>query len=361
MSSIRSTLTQLKTVNARLVTTLMAGALVLSFPAQACTRIAYEGLNGMVAVGRSMDWVENPQSNMWAFPKGMQRTGASGQNSLRWTSKYGSVITSMYDFSTVDGINEKGLSANVLYLGVADYGKRDVARAGLSVTAWGQYVLDNFATVKEAVDALQADKIQITTRQVPTAIGPVDAVGHLAITDRTGDSAVFEYIGGKLVIHHGHEFNVMTNDPTLDQQLAVNEYWKSMNGAFLPGTENSAERFVRADYYLRNVPKSGEFRQALADTFSIIRNASVPFEPIGKDHPNLDPTMWRTASDNKNLTYYFESTTSPNVVWVSLGSLDLSAKGKVKKLELTGNAILSGDVSGGFKDAKAFAFLETGQ
>lgn len=345
----------------RLTTALLVGALTLGLPAQACTRIAYEGLDGMVAVGRSMDWVENPKSNMWAFPQGLQRTGAAGQNSLKWTSKYGSVVTSMYDFSTVDGINEKGLSANVLYLGVADYGKRNTARAGLSVAAWGQYVLDNFATVNEAVAALQADKIQITTRQVPTAIGPVDAVGHLAITDKSGDSAVFEYVGGKLVIHHGHEFNVMTNDPTLDQQLAVNEYWKSLNGAFLPGTENSAERFVRADYYLRSVPKSGEYRQALADTFSIIRNASVPFEPIGKDHPNLDPTMWRTASDNKNLTYYFESTTSPNVVWVSLASLDLSAKGKVKKLDLTGNAIMSGDVSGGFKDAKAFTFLEADQ
>ncbi len=54
-----------------------------------------------------MDWKEDIMSNMWVFPKGMERNGEVGPNSLKWTSKYGSVIMSGYDISTTDGINER--------------------------------------------------------------------------------------------------------------------------------------------------------------------------------------------------------------------------------------------------------------
>jgi len=38
--------------------------------------------------------------------------------------------------------------------------------------------------------------------------------GHLALADASGDSAIFEYISGKLVIHHDRKYTVMTNSPT---------------------------------------------------------------------------------------------------------------------------------------------------
>lgn len=59
---------------------------------------------------------------------------------------------------------------------------------------------------------------------------------HLSISDSTGDSPLFEYVKGSLVIHHGEQFCVMTNSPAYDQQLAIQEYWKqagSLTG-FLP-------------------------------------------------------------------------------------------------------------------------------
>ena len=43
----------------------------------------------------------------------MKRDGASGPTSIKWVSKYGSVICSFYGVSSVDGMNEKGLVANV--------------------------------------------------------------------------------------------------------------------------------------------------------------------------------------------------------------------------------------------------------
>lgn len=48
-----------------------------------------------------MDWVEDLTTDFWAFPAGMQRDGgaAEGLESVKWTSKYGSVVASGYDMT----------------------------------------------------------------------------------------------------------------------------------------------------------------------------------------------------------------------------------------------------------------------
>src|SRR5262249_15834674 len=94
----------------------------LAEPARACTRALFVADDRTVITGRNVDWIEDMGSNLWAFPAGMKRDGASGPNSIQWTSRYGSVITSGYDVSTADGMNDKGLVAEVQYLADADFG-----------------------------------------------------------------------------------------------------------------------------------------------------------------------------------------------------------------------------------------------
>ena len=110
-----------------------------------------------------------------------------------------------------------------------------------------QYVLDNFATVKEAVAALKEQPFTIVSDSVPGENRL--ATLHLSMSDASGDSAIVEYINGKQVIHHGREFQVMTNSPTFDQQLALNSYWQQIGGTtMLPGTNRAADRFARASF-----------------------------------------------------------------------------------------------------------------
>lgn len=72
---------------------------------------------------------------------------------------------------------------------------------------------------------------------------PVWLLLHLSISDATGDNAIFEYINGELKIHHDRSYQVMTNSPVFDQQLALNDYWKNIGGlTFLPGTNRAADR-----------------------------------------------------------------------------------------------------------------------
>ena len=174
--------------------------------AEACTRAVYVGSEGLVITGRSMDWLEDMHSHLWAFPAGIKRNGAGGANTPEWVAKYGSVVVSGYDIGSADGMNEKGLVANLLYLAESDYGTTE-DKPILSISLWAQYVLDNFATVAEAVDALKPEPFRIVAPVLPNGKG---AQLHLAISDETGDSAIFEYIGGKLLIHHGKQYRVMT-------------------------------------------------------------------------------------------------------------------------------------------------------
>src|SRR5699024_4222318 len=114
-------------------------------PASACTRVLYTGADNLVITGRSMDWNEQMQTDLCALPAGLKRSGAAGPHSIEWTSTDGSVVTAGYNAGTADGMNEKGLVANLLYLAESDYGKPDPSRPQLSIVAWPQYILDNFA------------------------------------------------------------------------------------------------------------------------------------------------------------------------------------------------------------------------
>jgi choloylglycine hydrolase len=306
---------------------------------------------------------------MWALPRGMQRDGRGGANSVAWTSKYGSVIVSGYDIGTSEGMNEAGLVTNSLALVESDYGKPPEGSKVISMSTWAQYVLDNFATVAEAVADLQKEEFRVQTVVLATGRS---ANMHLAISDATGDSAIFEYINGRLVIHHGKQFKVLTNSPTYDQQLAIMEYWKDAGGLSksLPGTSRAADRFVRATYLLDAIPTetspkyiSGSPQQkfqyqAAMSVLSVMRSVGTPLGYSLDDQPWVSSTIWRTVSDSTNRVVMFDSAMTPATFWVRLDDLDLRAGAPVKKLELVGGKAYSGNATGKFVEAKMFEFAD---
>jgi choloylglycine hydrolase len=324
---------------------------------EACTRIVYQGPNGMVITARSMDWQGDIPANLWIFPRGMERNGEAGSNSVKWRSRYGSVITSSWDIASSDGMNEKGLVGNLLWLAESTYPafQKDGAQKGLAVSLWLQYALDNFATVAEAVAALGKNEFVVVSSNIPGTNR--FATVHLSLSDRTGDNAILEYIDGKLVIHHSRDYVAMTNSPVFDEQLAINSYWKGIPGTImLPGTNRAADRFVRASYYIQTIPKTDNTRVAIASVFSVIRNCSVPLGISSATEPNISSTRWRTVADQKNLVYYFDNVLNPNVVWVEFSKIDFSEKAKVRKLSLSNNENYSGESSMNFKVAQPFTF-----
>lgn len=345
---------------AALCLTIFSTIALITTPAQnagACTRVLYKTGTGTYIVGRSMDWNDlQAQMDFWIFPRGMGRDGGVGEGSITWISKYGSVIISIYDAATSDGINEAGMAGNLLYLAESDFG--DPASRGkptISVGAWLQYLLDNYGTVAETVDAMKSDPFTVVSTNAPNGR---PASVHIAISDPTGDSAIFEYIDGKLKIHHGKEYKVMTNSPVYGQQLAINAYWEQIGGKnFLPGTISAADRFVRASYNLKASPKFKERRDAVAAVFSQMRAVSVPLGMSDPDKPNISSTLWRSVIDQDAKRYYVDTVINPSVIWVDLNKVNLSPGAKPMKLDIRDPNIPGGEVSSLFKPAEPFKFL----
>jgi penicillin V acylase-like amidase (Ntn superfamily) len=318
-----------------------------------CSVIKWSDNNTAVVVARNMDWLEDMKSNLWLFPRGMNRNGLAGKNSLTWTSKYGSVITSAYDLASTDGMNEKSLACHLLWLAESDYGKRDERIPGLSISLWLQFFLDNFASVKEAVAYAENNPFQI----LPCVVGTTGKVSevHMMIEDVTGDAAIFEYTdGGRPKVYHNKMYNVMTNSPPFNKQLEnLKEYQGFGGDKKLPGSTEAADRFVRAAYYQRSLPKNiATAREAVAGVISVARTVSQPFGIADPYRPNISPTRWRTVSDLTNRIYYFESTTSPNIIWVRLDELDFENRAPVKKIDLVNDTDRVGNVSSQFKNAE---------
>lgn len=116
-------------------------------------------------------------------------------------------------------------------------------------------MLDNFATVAEAVAALRKEPFQVIAPILPNGL---PAQLHLSLSDATGDSAIFEYLGGKLVIHHGKQYQVMTNSPSFDQQLALN------NSVLLSQTDPVAPQPLgRKELEIRRLDQCGRRRLQL--------------------------------------------------------------------------------------------------
>jgi choloylglycine hydrolase len=302
-----------------------------------------------------MDWPDTTMPILTVLPRGMERHGGLasgidvvGDGALSWTSRYGSLVTTMYGVGTADGMNERGLAAHLLYLEHTDFGPRDPSVPGIHAGLWPQYLLDQADTVTAALDLLES--VQIVMME---AHGH-QATVHLAIEDASGDSAVIEYLDGVRTVHHGPENVILTNEPTYDEQLRLlreQDFSAASDTMPLPGNVDPVARFQRAAYFTNLLPEPRNDRETIAGVLAIARNVSIPFgapyEGFG-----LYNTEYRTVVDLTKLRYFFELSTSPNVVWVNLSDVEFGAGTPALLLD-PDNIELSGDVTDRFHDGPA--------
>ncbi len=320
-----------------------------------CTRVLWNTNQIAVLTARTMDWATTTDPMLLVFPRGVKRNGGRlgpvdfiKDNPAKWTAKYGSIVTAMYGLGSADGMNEKGLAAHLLFLRTTDFGPRDPGKPGLHAGLWAQFLLDRAATVEEALelqDTIQIVMVEARGRQ---------ATVHLALEDASGDSAIIEYVGGKLTVHHGREYRIMTNDPAYDEQLALlaqQDFSNPSSQMPLPGNVNPVDRFQRASYYAALLPEPKNEREAVAGVMAIVRNCSVPFGAPYHDF-GIYNTEYRTVTDSTNKRYFFELATSPNVIWADLSKFDFKHGAPVMSLN-PDNIKLAGDVSSKFKKAVA--------
>ena len=150
-------------------------------------------------VGRNEDYVTASHPTFVATPRGVKRWGTADESkrskSISWTVKYGNVAAYANNRFPNDGMNEAGLTARTLYYQDGDANETvapDSKKKELDEDHWVSFVLDNFATVSDAVDAIR-NKVHVVSVVGKKGSGFSYATPkHLAMADATGDSAIVE-------------------------------------------------------------------------------------------------------------------------------------------------------------------------
>lgn len=182
---------------------------------------------------------------------------------------------------------------------------------------------------------------------------------HMAIEDAQGESAIIESIddgngGVKRNIYYSGdipnysiEYNVLSNSPIFEKQLCNLKQYKGFGGDLhLPGTSDSADRFVRAAFYLKSLPEPKNHHEAIAGVLSVMRSVAQPFRVPESNQPYASSTQWRTIVSCKEKLYLYESSFYPTLIWLEANKLDFSEGSHIRVFDLTQNQQAIGDVSG---------------
>lgn len=327
-------------------------------PAGACSRVVFlsdsAAKENIVMVGRTLDWRTPIPTNIYVYPAGIAKQSMPDGPMLRWTSKYGSVVSVGYDGGITEGMNNQGLIMNCLFCKTAIYreAKADEDVPVVSLSMIVAYFLDNFETVDEVDTWLKANDFAIAGE---TFDGGTVSLLHFGITDRTGETLLMEYVDGRLTTHRGRDLLVLTNDPNYTDMMAINKYWTNIGGThMLPGTVTSPDRFVRADFFINHVPHDVDYNTAWAELASIMANVSVPMGYELPGSPNVSSTQWRSISDAGRLRYYFKFTDSLSDFYVDLGKLMLKPGAPILKLDTTDHLDFHGCINHELKKSEGF-------
>ena len=309
-----------------------------------CSRVVFLGQDSLTLVGRTLDWRTPIPTNLYVYPRGMQKQGMPSGNTYHWKSKYGSVLAVSYDGGVTEGMNEKGLVMNALFCKGSIYRtSADGKLRSMSLAVFVSYFLDNFETVDEVQQWLDENEFGIYGQTFDEG---TTAALHWAITDRSGKTLIMEFQNGNLDVFVSRDYRVLTNDPPFEQMLAINNYWKQVGGAnTLPGTVRSPDRFARASFFIEHVPSNVDYKAAAAEVISVLNNVAVPLGYELEGQPNLSSTQWKSVADSKNLIYYFGLAYQFSVFRIELGKLNLSEGAPVLKIDTTKNTELHGCIN----------------
>ncbi len=311
----------------------------------ACSRVTYLGDEGLVLVGRTLDWRTPIPTNLYVYPQGVSKVSMPSGNRLEWTSKYGSVVAVGYDGGVTEGMNEKGLVVNGLFCKESVYkvAAEDSKIPVMSLAMFPAFFLDNFATVEEVAQWLEANDFAIFGK---TFDGGTVSLLHWAMTDAGGDTILLEYVDGQLTTYRGRELQVLTNDPVYPQMKAINKYWQGVGGVnMLPGTVRSADRFVRADFFIHHVPTNFSYQEAWGSLSSIMGTVTVPYGYEIQGEPNVSSTQWRSIADATTGKYYFKFAQGTGDFWIDLQHLILKPGAPILKLDTAKHAGITGDAN----------------
>ena len=338
---------------------LLASVLTASFisfmtnKADACTRVNYHGADSTFVIARCLDWKNPIPTNLYVYPRGIEKVSSDQPGALKWKSKYGAIYAVGYDGGITEGMNEKGLVVNGLFCKGTVYSNEDTnGRPPMSLAMFVGWLLDLNATTDECVEVLKKHDFNIGGATFDG--GTVSAL-HWGITDASGKSVIVEFDNGEIRINDMGDVYAMTNDPQWPAMSAIINYWDKIGGTnMLPGTVSSPDRCVRANFFAHHVKAVDDQDLAVSIARSILVNSCVPYTYLIQGEPNVSSTQWRSYADIKNRRYFFDIVTNFDIYYVDLKKCDLNVGAPILKLDTSKETKLLGDAQKALEKSKGF-------
>jgi choloylglycine hydrolase len=338
----------------------LSAALIFAPAAQACTGIRLIAKDGGVIAARTLEFGVDLHSNVLVVPAGTTLTGTlpDGGKGISFTTKHGFAGANAEGLTAiVDGLNDQGLYVGLFYF--PDYASypdatKDNAPRAMAPFEYANWLLGNFANVDEV--KANFDKVVL----VPVVINAIKQVPpvHFVVHDRSGKSVVIEPLNKALKIFD-NPLGVVTNSPNFDWHMtnlrnyvnlsAVNVPPLGLGGVTLaqfgqgsglrglPGDFTPPSRFVRAVAFSQSALPSDTAAEAVLQAFHILNNFDIPYGAVrdtegGQVHAEY--TTWTSASDLKNLRWYFRTYGDQSIHSVDLTKTLAAAKGQIKQIKM---------------------------
>lgn len=313
----------------------------------ACTGIVQKAEDNSWVYARTMEFGANVLTfDLLYVPVDTDFVSQTGQADSNWKTKYAHVGFSPFGLPLVaDGVNEKGLAGGAFYFPgwasyqeVTDNNYKNVI-ANLDFVSWA---LGQFATVKEVREAIKNTKVVGIEFKTWGIVPPL----HYVLVDASGDKIIVEYTKGAVNIYDmplqtvtnsppypWHEINARNyiglsaiNDPSISingDQLS--QLGQGSGALGLPGDFTPPSRFIRASFLNSSVLKAKDALGNVNRAFRILNQFDIPRGSVREKEANgnviYEETQWTSASDLKNLKYYFHSYHNRNVRSIDLKSL----------------------------------------
>ena len=163
-----------------------------------CSTICTRDENGIVFFGRNYDWAQCRAIIVHTVPEnGYESISTCCLDFLGFEEDYapdGSMMERMQTLAAIyvpmDGMNEKGLMVADLMAGDDEQTHQQTQKADLTTTTAIRLLLDQAATVEEAIALLQQYDMHSS----------MDSAHHLSIADGSGKSVVVEYVDGQMLV-----------------------------------------------------------------------------------------------------------------------------------------------------------------
>ena len=184
-----------------------------------------------------------------------------------------------------DGVNKEGLLVATFFYPHynQEYSKsKDNNKLNLYTGNLNKYLLENCNNIEEVIKKIKNLNI------LETRLGGDLFSLHWAICDKSGRFLVLE-VKDRELIYYENKVNVITNSPTFPEHLKNLKNYRHLSkysnpnsmsqgtGALgLPGDSSSESRFVRANFYRKNMPLPNSTKEGMNSLLRVMHDFDIP-------------------------------------------------------------------------------------